>query len=178
MRFIAGFLAALVLLAIAGAASVYSGAYDVAASSPHSKLERLILNATMMHSVTARADTVESPPTFNDEMVRDGFEHYDEMCTVCHAGPGIEQSEISKGLNPPAPDLSDAVKAWTPRQLFWIVKHGVKMTAMPSFGATHTDEEVWSIVAFIEKLPGMSAERYRQLKQETPSASHEPIMQH
>jgi mono/diheme cytochrome c family protein len=49
---------------------------------------------------------------------------------------------------------------------------------MPSFGATHTDEEVWSIVAFIEKLPGMSAERYRQLKQETPAASHEPIMEH
>jgi mono/diheme cytochrome c family protein len=86
--------------------------------------------------------------------------------------------QISKGLNPPTPNLSDAVKDWTPRQLFWIVKHGVKMTAMPSFGATHTDEEVWSIVAFIEKLPGMSAERYRQLKQETPAASHEPIMQH
>jgi mono/diheme cytochrome c family protein len=85
-------------------------------------------------------------------MVRDGFEHYDQMCTVCHAGPGIEQSEISKGLNPQAPSLSDAVKEWTPRELFWIVKHGVKMTGMPSFGATHTDQEVWSIVAFIENF--------------------------
>ena len=74
-----------------------SGAYEVAASNPHSRLDRLLLNVTMKHSVTARADTIESPPTFNDEMVREGFEHYDEMCTVCHAGPGIEQSEISKG---------------------------------------------------------------------------------
>jgi mono/diheme cytochrome c family protein len=74
---------------------------------------------------------------------------------------------MPKGLNPQAPNLTDAVKAWTPRQLFWIIKHGVKMTGMPSFGATHDDDEVWSIVAFIEKLSGMSAEQYRQLKHMT-----------
>jgi hypothetical protein len=72
MRFIAGLLAPPVLLAIAGAAFVYSGAYDVAVSSPHSKLERQILNAAMMHSVTARADTVEAPPTSPTLFLVDG----------------------------------------------------------------------------------------------------------
>jgi mono/diheme cytochrome c family protein len=70
-------------------------------------------------------------------MVRNGFDHYEDMCAGCHGGPGIERSEIGKGLNPPAPNLADAVPAWSPRQLFWIVKNGLKMTGMPSFAALH-----------------------------------------
>jgi mono/diheme cytochrome c family protein len=178
MRFIAGVICALVMLGVASVAYVYSGWFDVAASSPHNALERWALNTTMKRSVVAGAQSVGDPPAFSDEMVRDGFEHYDEMCTVCHAGPGIDQSKISKGLNPPPPNLADAVKDWTPRQLFWIVKHGVKMTAMPSFGATHSDEEVWNIVAFIEKLPEISPHQYEQLKHQMPARSHEPMMQH
>jgi hypothetical protein len=79
---------------------------------------------------------------------------------------------------PSAPNLTDAVKAWTPRQLFWIIKHGGKMTGMASFGATHDDDEVWSIVAFIEKLTGMSAEQYRQLKPESFGGTREPMTHH
>jgi mono/diheme cytochrome c family protein len=165
------------MLGLASVAYVYSGWFDVAASGPHNALERWALNTTMKRSVVAGAISVGDPLAFSDEMVRDGFEHYDEMCTVCHAGPGIDQSEISKGLNPPAPNLADAVKDWTPRQLYWIVKNGVKMTGMPSFGVTHADDEVWSIVAFIEKLPGMSAEQYQAFKQ-TASPDHEHMNEH
>jgi hypothetical protein len=49
-------------------------------------------------------------------MVKDGFGHYEDMCAGCHGGPGIERSEIGKGLNPSAPNLADAVPAWSPRQ--------------------------------------------------------------
>ena len=97
-------------------------------------------------------------------MVKDGFDHYEDMCGGCHGGPSVERSEIGKGLNPQAPDLADAVRAWSPRQLFWIVKNGLKMTGMPSFGKTHDDNQVWSIVAFIEQLPGMSYEQYQEMK--------------
>ncbi len=173
MRFFVGFVSALVLLGIAGVVYVYSGKFDVAASSSHNAFERWLFNTTMERSVVTRSGGVNDPPPFTDDMIRDGFEHYDEMCTVCHAGPGLEQSEISKGLSPPAPNLSDAVKGWSPRQLFWVVKHGVRMTAMPSFGATHDDDEVWSIVAFIQALPQMSPEQYQQMKQQAGAESHE-----
>ena len=96
MRFVAGVICALVILGLASVAYVYSGWFDVAASSPHNALERWALNTTMKRSVVAGAQSVGDPPAFSDEMVRDGFEHYDEMCTVCHAGPGIERSEIER----------------------------------------------------------------------------------
>ncbi len=173
VRFIAGVVGTLIVFGIASVAYVYSGWFDVAASSSHNALERWALNTTMKRSVVAGARSVGDPPPFSDEMFKDGFEHYDEMCTVCHGGPGIERSEIGKGLNPRAPDLAEAVKAWTPRQLFWIIKHGVKMTGMPSFGATHDDDEVWNIVAFVEKLPQISPEQYQQMKQQAGPDTHD-----
>ena len=177
MRFIGGFICALALLAVAGIVFAYSGGFDVAASSPHYAFVRWLFNASMKHSVIARA-TVDEPPPFTDKMTRVGFQHYAEMCTTCHGAPGMERSEIGKGLNPQAPALSNEVKAWTPQQLFWIIKHGVRMTGMPSFGATHDDDEVWSIVAFIEKLAGMSPEQYRRMKQELSADDHEQMSHH
>ena len=88
------------------------------------------------------------------------------MCTGCHGGPGIERSEIGKSLNPQALDLSNAAKSWTPPQLFWIVKNGVRMTGMPAFGATHNDDQAWNIVSFIEKLLEISPEQHQELKRE------------
>ncbi len=164
-RFIIGVICTLGLLAVAGSAYVYSGAFDVAASRPHGAFARWLLGTAMKRSVVARAAGVPEPPHFTAEMVMAGFRHYDEMCTDCHGGPGIEQSEIGRGLNPRPPDLARAVKDWTPRQLFWIIKHGVKMTGMPSFGVTHSDAQVWSIVAFIERLPKISAEQFRLMRQ-------------
>jgi mono/diheme cytochrome c family protein len=178
MRFIAGVILTVIILFAAGAAYIYSGAFDVAASTPHNAFEQWLLNSAMIRSVMAKSEGISQPPHFTDEMIKDGFDHYDDMCTGCHGGPGIERCEIGKGLNPQAPDLVDAVKFWSPRQLFWIVKHGVKMTGMPSFGKTHDDNEVWSIVAFVEKLPGMSAEQYQQIKQQAGPDTHEHMMQH
>jgi mono/diheme cytochrome c family protein len=35
------------------------------------------------------------------------------------------------------------------------------MTGMPAFGKTHKDDKIWAIVAFLEKLPGMTKEQYK-----------------
>jgi len=165
-KFIGGIGFTLVIVAGVGAAYIYSGAFDVAASTPHNAFEQSLFRTAMRRSVVAMSRTVSRSPRFTDEMVRDGFDHYEDVCAGCHGGPGIERNEIGKGLSPPAPDLADAVAAWSPSQLFWIVKNGLKMTGMPSFGKTHDDNQVWSIVAFIEQLPGMSSDQYREMKQQ------------
>jgi hypothetical protein len=54
------------------------------------------------------------------------------------------------------------VKVYTPAELFWIMKHGIRMTGMPAWG-DHSDDELWATVAFIEKLPGMTEQDYAKL---------------
>jgi len=155
-------LLALVLLAVAGAfAFIYSGAYDVAATSPHSKLVQWALSTTMDHSVQSRAVRVEVPDDLSDPArVRAGAAHYVEGCEGCHAGPGIERSEVSKGLYPPPPDLSHSGEEMSAQEIFWVINHGVKDTGMPAFGPTHDDQAMWSMTAFIKALPTMSAADY------------------
>src|SRR3546814_11157024 len=97
---------------------------------------------------------------------------YGEMCAGCHLGPGVEPTEMSQGLYPQAPVLAEHHDL-TPAQQFWIIKHGIKMTAMPAWGKTHPDPLIWDMVAFVRKLPGMSPTEYKQLVASAPAEHDE-----
>ena len=66
------------------------------------------------------------------------------------------------GLYPRPPDLTEHLSA-SPAEEFWVIKHGIKMSAMPAWGKTHDDRSIWGIVAFLQKLPGLTPEQYRTL---------------
>ncbi len=64
----------------------------------------------------------------------------------------------------------EAAEHWASHELFWIVKHGIKMTGMPAFGKTHTDNQVWDMVAFLEQLPSVTPEQYVHMMEEQGAA--------
>lgn len=145
---------------------IYSGYYNIAASDPHQTIVKWALETTRDHSVRYHAARAPEPPAREEANFKEGFHHYDEVCIICHAAPGVDQSEISKGMNPEPPDLSKAVKEWSRKELFWIVKHGFKLAGMPAFGVTHTDKEIGDIVGFITRLPDISPQEYQRLREE------------
>ncbi len=165
VKFLAGFIAAFVVVALAATVVILSGVYDVAATVPHTALEELILSSTMRYSVEAHAGN-ESRETWSEEQVREGFKQYDEMCIICHAAPGKERTDISKGLRPNPPKLAEWAKRWNNAELFWIIKNGVKMTGMPAFGPTHRDELIWDVVGFVRRLPNLSAEEFATMEKQ------------
>jgi hypothetical protein len=56
------------------------------------------------------------------------------------------------------------------------VKHGVKMTGMPAWGVTHDDKLLWDVVAFLRKLPELTADQYQTLVRSAPR-THDEMMQ-
>jgi Cytochrome C oxidase, cbb3-type, subunit III len=65
-------------------------------------------------------------------------------------------------LRPDPPDLKDLADEISPPQLFWVIKNGINMTGMPSFGAIEVpDREIWTIVAFVKKLPSVSDDDFK-----------------
>lgn len=100
-------------------------------------------------------------PEFTDEMASSGASEYVEMCVACHGAPGVPRGEYGRGLKPEPPDLAHEARELSPPELFWVVKHGVRHTGMPAFGPTHSDEDLWAVVAFVEQLADMSPEQYR-----------------
>jgi mono/diheme cytochrome c family protein len=92
-------------------------------------------------------------------MITSGEELYQGLCAICHGGPDAAPTAIGQGLNPPAPPLNNEPAKWTAVQVFWIVKNGIKMTGMPSFGNSHDSSDLWDIVAYIMKMPSLSSEK-------------------
>lgn len=152
-----------VLAIICGATFIYMGAYDVAATHRHWPFMEWVLDIARIRSIKSHAAGTQAPPGLDDpaKLVM-GVEHFAAHCAVCHGAPGVPKGDIAKGLYPPSPDLAVNSTRYTEAELFWIIKHGIKMTGMPAW-ADHSDEELWATVAFIKKLPGMTPEEYGKL---------------
>lgn len=163
MKTVRALLVVLVLIAAAGLAFVYSGLYDVAADADHTGPVEWVLSTTQSRSVHRRAEAVRPPEWLarpDPAVLRRGHLRYHELCATCHGAPGVDLSPIGQGLNPAPPELSH--EADEPKELFWVTRHGVKMTGMPAFGVTLDDQEIWEIVAFIQQMPKMTEEEYRK----------------
>jgi mono/diheme cytochrome c family protein len=175
MKFIAGIIFTVLILIVGGLITMYSGWINISAANEVSGAEEWFFGTTMDNSVEKHSEGISVPYLSSKEKILEGFEHYNKMCVNCHGAPGKPETELAKGLNPPAPDLSESAKDMTPQELFWVTKNGVKMTGMPAWGKTHSDEKIWNIVAFIEKLPGMTAAHYDSLE---TSSNHSEKEEH
>lgn len=149
-----------------GLAFINSGLFDVAATKPDAGVVKWVLETTREKSIRSRSKDITVPSLDDESLVETGLRNYDQMCVGCHGAPGIPQSVIGEGLNPEPPDLSEEAAFMAPAELFWITQNGIKMTGMPAFGPTHSDEELWSMVAFMQKLPDLSPEKYKAMKED------------
>ena len=160
---VASVAATVAVILLAGLAFLYSGVYHVGATDRHWDLTHWLLNTARVRSIKAHAAGIPMPAGLGDEArIVMGTEHFAAHCAVCHGAPGVPKGDIAAGLYPQPPNLADAAARFSPAELFWILKNGIKMSGMPSW-ADHSDDELWATVAFLEKLPGMSEQEYAGL---------------
>ncbi len=166
MKIILTVILTIVGFGILGVIFIYSGLYNVSAANKENGFMTWVLSTTSDNSVDHHAGGIKVPDLNNTAMIKEGFAHYKEMCQSCHGGPGQEETELAKGLNPPAPDLSESGQEMSAEELFWVTKNGIKMTGMPAWGKTHPDNKIWAIVAAVKKLHETSAEEYNSYPEE------------
>jgi len=151
-------------IGLAGLCVVEFGWFAIAASSPHSQLVYWVTHETMIHAVEAQAQNVFAPRIFTAAQVDRGFRAYDSECVTCHGAPGKARAPWVSGITPTPPYLLDAARQWTPSELKIIIADGLKMTAMPGWNVRHPDAQTWDLVAFLERLRGMTAAEYAQMR--------------
>ncbi len=155
--------AAILALALAGLLFAWSGVFNIAASSGHWKITDWFLHWTMRNSVrTYAAVTAPDDPKANEGLVS-AAGLFKASCASCHGAPGVRPLPVMQAATPPAPNLSINAREWTDKQIFWILKHGVKYTGMPGWAAKDRDDEVRRMVAFVRLLPEMTPATYRAL---------------
>jgi mono/diheme cytochrome c family protein len=118
---------------------------------------------TVRVSSVKRHAGVTGQVTLDDAAVRAGARAYAAAgCANCHGAPGVNWQKFSEGMRPYPPDLSEVGQQREPAQLFWVIKNGINMTGMPSFGAIGVDDkDIWGIVAFVKKFPNVKEDDYK-----------------
>ena len=172
MKTLITLLIAAATVAIGAIVYAFSGIHDVSASSPHSGVISWLLSTTAHASVERRSSDIDVPDLSDASLARAGIKDFDAMCVACHGAPGREPEAVGQGLNPPAPDLAESAAHMQPAELFWVTKNGLKMTGMPAWGATHDDDALWPVVAFITTLGDLDADGYEELLASAAGLGH------
>jgi len=100
---------------------------------------------------------VSNPVPLMEQNLLKGVHLYAQNCAVCHGSASSTASPIARGLYPKPPQLAtDGVEDDPEGYSFWRIKHGIRLTAMPSFGYTLNDQDIWTLALFLknmDKLP-------------------------
>jgi mono/diheme cytochrome c family protein len=151
-----------IVVAIASAVFFFGGFHNVAASQEDPAIVKWALVKVRTNSIVRNAQD-KAPAGLDDPAkVQAGARAFNDLgCVNCHGAPGAKWAKFSEGLHPDPPDLKEVTDT-PPEQLFWVIKNGINMTGMPSFSAAGAkDEDIWAIVAYIKKIPGISEADYK-----------------
>ena len=167
MRVLSAIGALAIVVGIACAVFFFGGFYSVAGTADDPAAVTWALTRVRTASIDRHAND-KPPASFDDpKTVQAGAKAYSALgCANCHGAPGVKWQKFSEGLHPDPPDLKDVAGELSPAQLFWVVKNGINMTGMPSFGPIGVpDAEIWTIVAFLKKLPTVSDQDFKAWSQ-------------
>jgi cytochrome c553 len=150
-------------LAAAGFLVAASGVISIKASSGHWPITEWLLEFGKRRSVDTH--TLGMAPLALDEpwLVLKGAGHYETSCRSCHGAPGHPVPTVAQAMTPSPKHLAPLIAKWDPEELFYIVKHGIKLTGMPAWPSQQRDDEVGAVVAFLLALPDLDATAYERL---------------
>lgn len=146
--------------AAGGAVVLRAGWYDISATSSHLQPVYTLLETGMHYSVRRHAREITVPKLGDAQQLARGAALYRDNCAQCHGGPGFAQAKIGQSMQPLPGPLMDAARRWAPQELYWITRHGIKMSGMPAWEFHMKEDELWAVVAFVQALPRMSARDY------------------
>jgi mono/diheme cytochrome c family protein len=123
-----------------------------------SQEETNLANAAKDVAIPLEAGKKNNPLPETDEVVSQGQEVFLGSCAQCHAPDGRGDTNLGHSMAPPAMDLTSAhVQHWSDAELFWIVQNGVRLTGMPAWRSSISDNDTWKLARFIHNLPRLDA---------------------
>ena len=101
----------------------------------------------------ASRDGIPGEASSSKQDVAQGDKLYGAECAMCHGLDGERSTDTGRWMYPRAANLrSPAVQSYSNRELFWILKNGVRLSGMPAFGKVETDEHIWNLVHYLRTL--------------------------
>ena len=117
-----------------------------------------LANAAKDVTIPLEAGKKQNPMPDTVEVVSQGQEVFLGSCAQCHGADGRGNTDVGRNMTPPAMDLSSShVQHWSDAELFWIVQNGVRLTGMPAWHSSISENDTWKLARFIHNLPRLDA---------------------
>ena len=92
--------------------------------------------------------------------IKEGDRLFGTDCGECHGASGHNPTDAGRWMYPRVADLTSAdVQSYSDREIFWIVKNGIRLSGMPAFGKVESDDHIWDLALFIRSLGQPSSRR-------------------
>ncbi|HXG94176.1 MAG TPA: cytochrome c [Blastocatellia bacterium] len=163
-KFLSGVITAFALACIVAFTIMKLGLVPLNADAAPSSLEKSIFSMAVRSSVAHHATEQPKDGFPTNEDLLSGAEIYKGMCAECHGSLSGRPSTLGASFYPPAPQLPGRATAYTEPELFWIVKHGIRNTSMPSWRNMLSDEGIWQVVSFVKRINALPPEVGAELK--------------
>jgi mono/diheme cytochrome c family protein len=150
----------LIALAIAGVAA-FLMRFNLSALEGPGYLETSIANRGKRFLIRrASRQEIPAPPKDKKASIAAGDMLYGVDCSMCHGRDGHAATDMGRWMYPRAVDLTSAdVQAYSDRELFWIIKNGIRLSGMPAFGRVESDEHIWNLVDYLRTMPQHSQKK-------------------
>ena len=171
LRFISGFIAAIVVVLLAGYLWLPLGFVDSRADAPGNALERSVAMPALDASVRRHASQLKNPVAPTEENLAAGMKIYQKNCAGCHGDIHQPHGALADSLNPRAPQFLEDAPDMPEYQNYYIIQHGIRLSAMPAFRVSLKGEEIWQVTTFLshmDKLPPQVSEQWKAMA----AASH------
>jgi mono/diheme cytochrome c family protein len=145
--------AVIVVFVLAG--GVLATWFNLSALPEPGKIETALATKAK-HFYVRRASRNVLPLDVHDERmsIEEGDKLFGTDCSECHGYTGRKPSDAGRWMYPRAADLGSAeVQSYSDRELFWIVKNGIRLSGMPAFGRVESDAHIRNLVRFLRTLP-------------------------
>jgi len=140
--------------------------WNLAATRGHPRIIFDAIARVRDASITVQSWHVVVPEDYAPALTSEGARLYQEHCATCHGAPGIAPAPLALGMNPLPTPIVAAARARPAREVYWLVKNGLRMTGMPAWDVRLSESEIWTVTAFAEALPDISPARYKAFLEE------------
>ncbi len=155
-KFLAGVVATFVVLIVGAYAFIAFGCMPANADGKPPIIERWMAHTSLRASIQREAPQGAVPVALTDANLTAGVKLYAANCAVCHGASDGEASNIAMGLYQHAPQLAKHDVTDDPEGvIYWKVKHGIRLTGMPAFSPTLSEEQIWQTVLFLKHMDSL-----------------------
>lgn len=171
-KFVIGFIIGIVILPVIAFVYIWLGYAPVATAAPPFPLERKLAGMALDARIHREAPK-ESPVPPTEPNLLAGAKLYREHCAVCHGTGGGDKTAIAKGMYPPPPQLfrGKGVTDDPPGETYWKAANGIRLTGMPSFHDSLTDEQLWQVSQLLANAHNLPPS-VKEMMEQPPAPPH------